>query len=320
VDLRATINPRLTGPVRNELEAARRDVLSGIASEEAGRQILKQLVQPDIFSPVGKQSVIARMYRGPDGLYLGHARGVNGEIIGNARWVKISSVGARLLTSAGMLTGHLMLVEMSNKLDGVQVTVDAIRAGQEDDRVQKLRAAIHGVENALETSIAENRRALMIATIPQLQEAVHQNIATLKREIAEIPLPETYRIPFRGQHAEVRSKLRKAARTFMACLQGVSVLSQAYFALDERGVGRKSALSLLAELDDAGTSSAEYKARLLKPENIEDRPEKLWIEFRRVVPDLIGLFEIEGARRNEETAELNVELLPEEIISALRVG
>ena len=199
MDLRATINPRLTGPVRNELEAARRDVLSGIASEEAGRQILKQLVQPDIFSPVGKESVIARMYRGPDGLYLGHARGVNGEIIGNARWVKISSVGARLLTSAGMLTGHLMLVEMSNKLDGVQVTVDAIRAGQEDDRVQKLRAAIHGVENALETSIAENRRALMIATIPQLQEAVHQNIATLKREIAEIPLPETYRInPFRG--------------------------------------------------------------------------------------------------------------------------
>jgi len=37
------------------------------------------------------------------------------------------------------------------------------------------------------------------------------------------------------------------------------------------------------------------------------------------VPDLIELFEIEGARRNEETAELNVELLPAEITSALRV-
>ncbi len=203
-----------------------------------------------------------------------------------------------------------MLVEMSNKLDAVLVTVDAIRAGQEDDRVQKLRAAIHGVENALETSIAKNRHALMANTIPQLLEAVHSNIAALKREMAEIPSPEAFRInPFRGQHAEVRSKLSKAARTYTACLQGVSVLSQAYFAL----------LRLLAELEDAGTSSAEYKARLLKPKDVEDRPEKLWIEFRRVVPDLIELFEIEGARRNEETAELNVELLPAEITSALRV-
>jgi len=75
VDLRAAINPRLTGPVRNELETARRELLSGIANPEAGRQILKQLVQPDAFSPVGKPSVVARMYRGPDGLYLGHARG-----------------------------------------------------------------------------------------------------------------------------------------------------------------------------------------------------------------------------------------------------
>ncbi len=245
---------------------------------------------------------------------------MNGEIIGNGRWVKISSVGSRLLTSVGMLTGHLMLVEMSNKLDAVLVTVDAIRAGQEDDRVQKLRAAIHGVENALETSIAKNRHALMANTIPQLLEAVHSNIAALKREMAEIPSPEAFRInPFRGQHAEVRSKLSKAARTYTACLQGVSVLSQAYFALDEREVGCKSALRLLAELEDAGTSSAEYKARLLKPKDVEDRPEKLWIEFRRVVPDLIELFEIEGARRNEETAELNVELLPAEITSALRV-
>src|SRR5438552_1644000 len=78
VNLRATITPRLTGPVRNELEAARRDVLSGIAKTETGRQILKQLVQPDAFSPAGKPSIVARMYRGPDGLYLGHAKGVNG--------------------------------------------------------------------------------------------------------------------------------------------------------------------------------------------------------------------------------------------------
>src|ERR1700745_1450778 len=71
-------------------------------------------------APVGRATVLARMYRGPDGLFLGHARGIDGKIVGNTRWVKISSVGSRLLTSAGMITGHLMLVEISNKLDRVQ--------------------------------------------------------------------------------------------------------------------------------------------------------------------------------------------------------
>jgi hypothetical protein len=62
VDLRATNNPRLTGPVRNELEAARRDVLSGIANTETGRQILKQFVQPDVPSFEETLGEIGRSY------------------------------------------------------------------------------------------------------------------------------------------------------------------------------------------------------------------------------------------------------------------
>jgi hypothetical protein len=43
------------------------------------------------------------MYHGPNG--LGHAKAADAKIIGNVRWVKISSVGSRLLTSARMITG-----------------------------------------------------------------------------------------------------------------------------------------------------------------------------------------------------------------------
>jgi hypothetical protein len=82
------------------------------------------------------------MYHGPDG--LSHAQGADGKIIGNARWVKNSSVGSRLLTSAGMITGRLMLAEISNKLDRVQKDVGAIREALDDDRTQSLRAAIEG--------------------------------------------------------------------------------------------------------------------------------------------------------------------------------
>jgi hypothetical protein len=192
--LPATIDPRLISPVRKDLEAARQDVLSGIANTDAGRQVLAELVKSDTFAPVGKPTVLARMYRGPDGLDLGHAKGIDGKIVGNTRWVKISSVGSRLLTSAGMITGHLMLVEISSKLDRVQKDVGAIREALDDDRMGSLRAAIEGVHSALEARSPENKHALMTATIPDLQKAIHQTIAALKREIADVPSPKEWKV------------------------------------------------------------------------------------------------------------------------------
>jgi hypothetical protein len=99
------------------------------------------------------------MYHGPNG--LGHAKAADAKIIGNARWVKISSVGSRLLTSARMITGHLMLVEISNKFDRAQKGVGVIREALDDDRTQSLRAAIEGVRNALEARNPKNKHALM---------------------------------------------------------------------------------------------------------------------------------------------------------------
>jgi hypothetical protein len=45
------------------------------------------------------------MYHGPNGLCHPNPKAADAKIIGNARWVKISSVGSRLLTSARMITG-----------------------------------------------------------------------------------------------------------------------------------------------------------------------------------------------------------------------
>ena len=186
--LSASIDPRLIGPIRQDLEAARQDVLTGIANTDAGRQVLAELVKSDTFVPVGRPTVLARMYRGPDGLFLGHAKGIDGKIVGNTRWVKISSVGSRLLISAGMITGHLMLVEISNKLDRVQKDVGAIREALDDDRMQSLRAAIEGVNNALEARSPKNKHALMTATIPELQAAIKNLHSYEVPEIIALPI------------------------------------------------------------------------------------------------------------------------------------
>ena len=318
--LPASIDPRLISPIRQDLETARQDVLTGIANTDAGRQVLTELIKSDTFAPVGRSTVLARMYRGPDGLFLGHAKGIDGKIVGNTRWVKISSVGSRLLTSAGMITGHLMLVEISNKLDRVQKDVGAIREALDDDRMQSLRAAIEGVNNALEARSPENKHALMTATIPELQKAIHQTIAALKREIAEIPSPKEWKVSrvFTNREPEMRSKLMKSQKTFRACLEGISTLSQAYFSIGEREIGCRAVIRLFAELQKAGIGDAEFKARLLTPNSLHDRPEELWGDFRRLMPEMIELFQLEARRTDNDTAEIDVELLPAEIEMVLR--
>jgi hypothetical protein len=179
-----------------------------------------------------------------------------------------------------------------------------------------LRAAIAGVENALETSSVENRNGLIRATIPMLQDTVYKMIGQLRREITAIPLPGTNWNPLKNQSEDVRTKLNKCAVTFAFCLQGISVLSQAYFTLDERETGDNSALRLIGELQDAGIGSAEHKARHLSPRDTEDRPERPWAEFHRFLPELIELFQLEN-RSRVDAEELNVELLPEQVAAIL---
>jgi len=115
-----------------------------------------------------------------------------------------------------MITGCLMPVEISNKLDRVQKDVGAIREALDDDRMQSLRAAIEGVHNALEARSPENKHALMTATIPELQKAMHQTIGALKREIAEIPSPKEWKVSrvFTDREPDMRSKLTKSEKTF----------------------------------------------------------------------------------------------------------
>ena len=204
-----------------------------------------------------------------------------------------------------------------DKLDRVQKNIEAIREALGDDRMQSLRAAIEGVNGALEARSPENKNALMTAFIPELQRAIHQSIAALRREIAEVPIPKKSKAIRLISNREplMRSNLMKAERTFRACLEGILTLSQAYFTIDEREIGCRAAIRLFSELQRAGIDEAEFKARLITPSDREDRPEELWGDFRRLVPEMIELIRLEEMRTDEDTAEIDVELLPVEIES-----
>src|SRR6266850_1185538 len=115
-----------------------------------------------------------------------------------------------------------------------------------------------------------------------------------------------------------RRSLGSIHATFRACLEAISTLSQAYFSINERDIGCRAAIRLIGELQRAGIIDAEFKARLIVPSNLEDRPEDLWADFRRLVPEMTELFRLEGRRTDEDTAEIDVELLPAEIETVLR--
>ena len=135
-------------------------------------------------------------------------------------------------------------------------------------------------------------------------------------------MPKEWKVSrvFSDREPEMRSKLAKSEKTFRGCLEGIAILGQAYFSIGERDSGCRAATRLIAELQTAGISDAEFKARLLTPSSEGDRPEDLWGDFRRVMPEMIELLRLEAKRPDEYTAEIDVEFLPAEIETLLRNG
>ena len=83
----------------------------------------------------------------------------------------------------------------------------------------------------------------------------------------------------------MRGSIAKAEKTSHARLKGISVLGQTYVAIDEPALGYRTVIRGLQELGRAGIADAEFRARLLKPSNVDDRPELIWRTFRQQLPE-----------------------------------
>ncbi len=317
-ELPARLGDQLMSPIRQDLQETRSEIIKAIASLQAGRNIFTELTKPDLHAPIGPKEIIAHLHRGPDGLFFGHARGPSGKIVGQAKWLKVTDAGSRLFLSAGVLTGHLMLVEMSQKLDRLQGSVDKIREALDDDRMQTLRAAIGTTRDAVEARRNDNRQLLLTSTVPHLNGAVLKTIAALKREIAEVPSQPDWWIPVVGDpERKMREALAKAEQTLHACLEGISILGQAYIAIDEPALGYRTVLRALKELEQTKLADAEFRARLLRPASPSDRPELIWREILRYLPELQHAVEVERDRQQEDPVEIQMGLTQEQLALAL---
>jgi hypothetical protein len=116
---------------------------------------------------------------------------------------------------------------------------------------------------------------------------------------------------------QMRELLAKAEKTLHACVEGISVLGQAYIALNEFALGYQTIIRSLEELGQVGLADAEFRARLIRPSGVDDRPELIWWTFRQQLPELRRLVEIERKRHDDDPLEMEMELTPSQIAAAL---
>jgi hypothetical protein len=256
---------------------SRKDIIHGLrATGDLAKQIDAWRVG-DLYGASGPREVVLNLKPNADGSVMGWAQGSDGRFIGQARWTTATTWGSRVVSSTAVLAGHVMLVEISQKLDRIKGKVDRISQALADDRRQALKAAIDSVTAALECE-PKTARDLLIAAATPLRAAVRQEIQALERLIEEMPVPPR-------SHAEgfiwdkgptTRRALAEAEESFLAALQRVRSLAHLYVSLGEDRAAWTSAHELLVQLLEADLRGAWWKGRNLRPQSRDVQPEAFW--------------------------------------------
>lgn len=277
---------RLPEPLRSKAALGRAEVLDALRATPEFAGVMKAWLEGDTYRAVGSRKVLMNLYRNPDGSVLGVAQGADGRFIGQARWVKVSSVGSRLLSSATMLAGHAMLLEISRKLDRVEHKVDRIAQALRDDRREGLRGAIDAVHNALSCR-TETAAALLAGAATPLITHIRQEIRALQRDIDALkPMPEWHITKaINDPSDDIRRALRVCERSFLAIGEGIRTVGQLYVGLDEPRTAWTAMGALVEELSGVGLDKAERRARQLQPTRAHPWPDRFWMEAQRALDE-----------------------------------
>jgi hypothetical protein len=174
----STLPPLLVARARRN----RADLLQGLkAADDLAKQI-STWAKGDLYRASGRPEVILNLKPNSDGSVMGWAQGSDGKFIGQARWTTATTWGSRVVSSASVLAGHAMLVEINHKLDQIEAKVDRVKQSLDDDRRQRLQASIDSVSTALACE-PETARDLLISSANDLRTAILQEIQALSRQI-----------------------------------------------------------------------------------------------------------------------------------------
>ncbi len=267
---------------------ARRGMLQALGGCQEFGKLAAVITQADAYSPTGPSNVLLNLHKNADGSVLGIARR-NGKIIGQARWIKTTEIGARVITSAALLAGHAMLIDISMKLDRIETKVDYIAKLLNTIVWKNLEGDISAVTTALSLTKAENKTAVLTATTPKLESDLKVCIKALTDDIAGMPSTPDFAIVklVNDPSKAIRQTLVKSEASFAYILLGIKALAQLYVGIGEQKAAWCAMERLFEELEKVGIDRAERKARMLEYSKHDPFPERFWTDARSLISETL---------------------------------
>ena len=271
-------------------DANRIDLLTLLRSSPDMARIVESWSKGDTFVPTGPKSIIMNLSRNSDGTLNGFAREANGRFIGQAKWERVGGIGKRLATTAIALVGHVMLVEISVKLDRVESKVNRIDQALRDDRREGLLGAVNAVEHALQCEREVAEKLLAGAATP-LTQHIRMEAKSLQRDIQAIEEPPEWHITkfFNDPSDAIKDDLFKCEDSLISVLEGIRSLGQLYVGLGQSGTAWKVIHDMLRGISRKDLIRAELIGRKLAPTDEHPWPDRFWMEAGKAVDDAIKL-------------------------------
>lgn len=253
------------------------------------------------------------LQKGKDGFYAGVVR-KDGKISQHARFDRLPPDLARVASAIG---SQVLLMSIAMQLNRVEKAVAAISHELHDDRMAQVLAGARLYDGALQMRVGDSRNGQLLNAIQTLTVGFDQVRLELSRQIRELPdtsnnLGDNW-ITSKADLAA--SKLGEAEVTCRVALQGLSLLSECYAALDEPQAGAAVLSGCVADLRSCGIQRAAARARLVE---VRDRnfPETTWLEFDTALASVREALQTQTDVGLLDARAVEVEFRPHELMEA----
>ena len=227
---------------------------------------------PEIASTLN-QDTVYKIVCSPEGgkLYTdtaGNLKGVfykDGKIVQHA---KLRVVGRSFFRSATAVGSQILLISIAIQLNRVEQEVHRIIEDLRDDRISEIYSGVNQYKQAMTIQNPERQSRLIENAIQTLNTGIEKTTRSLKRQIAEMPEPESkfgddWPIFTEDRTKKAEERFRFVEESFQACLIGIQTLAECFAAINEPQAAVATLKENMSKLSDSGIASAAEKARLV---------------------------------------------------------
>jgi hypothetical protein len=254
----------------------RSTTLQELAKATSLAQGMSNLSREDTYRVVMSQPVRGSLHARGDGLFDAFVKSKEGKILSVAR---LERAGSALLSSATMLAGHAMLMQISAQIDRLQGSVDEVLARMDNARIGQINAALSYLS---EQSFykPEHRDNMLRNAVQKIDEVFHAALQDISYGIGNVPPPPAWNLTrvVWDTSGKTVEKLDQAAASMRIALLCLDAIGKTQIQLNGEDGAAGIMLNRVSMLLDLPLKQAESLARRIPVTCDEDRRDRFWIE------------------------------------------